>query len=316
MGLVSKVLPKNQRTMGVSMHSLVRRVPMALGPLIGGLLIGLYGTVAGVRLAFVGALALSLVALVMQQILIQDDAPAAAETSAAQIEKNPLRVMREMSPDLRALLMSDTLIRFCEQIPYAFVVLYCVVPPASSTTLVQIPAPVTDVQFGLLRAIEMATAVLVYIPVAYFADRVGKKPFVVATFVFFALFPLALLTARSFWWLVPIFMLRGLKEFGEPTRKALIMDLAPEGRKAAMFGTYYLVRDTIVALAAFAGAFLWEISPATNLLTAFGFGVIGTIWFAWHGRDFSPQPSGAVEVNATPPGYPGDRSATSPPATR
>ncbi len=35
MGLVARVLPKNKRTMGVSVHSLVRRIPMALGPLFG-----------------------------------------------------------------------------------------------------------------------------------------------------------------------------------------------------------------------------------------------------------------------------------------
>ncbi|MCU0573439.1 MAG: hypothetical protein MUC41_10635 [Syntrophobacteraceae bacterium] len=41
MSLMYKVLLHNKRTMGVSMHSLVRRIPMALGPLIGGLFIGL-----------------------------------------------------------------------------------------------------------------------------------------------------------------------------------------------------------------------------------------------------------------------------------
>jgi len=34
---------------------------------------------------------------------------------------------------------------------------------------------VTALQFGLLTAIEMATAVLVYIPVAYLADRSGRS---------------------------------------------------------------------------------------------------------------------------------------------
>ena len=43
--------------------------------------------------------------------------------------------------------------------------------------------------FGLLTTIEMATAVLVYIPVAYMADRSTKKPFVLVTFIFFTLFP-------------------------------------------------------------------------------------------------------------------------------
>ena len=55
MGLVAKALPKNKRTMGVSMHSLVRRIPMALGPILGGLCIGVWGERDGVRIAFAAA---------------------------------------------------------------------------------------------------------------------------------------------------------------------------------------------------------------------------------------------------------------------
>jgi len=87
------------------------------------------------------------------------------------------------------------------------------------------------------------------------------------------------------------------------------MDLAPAGRKASSFGVYYLLRDVVVSLAAFGGAFLWDASaatrvidtlgfgrsllpwiesiasPATNFLTAFGFGLLGTVYFALFGRD-------------------------------
>ncbi|MBU4427812.1 MAG: MFS transporter, partial [Verrucomicrobia bacterium] len=144
---------------------------------------------------------------------------------------------------------------------------------------------ITPVQFGILTGIEMATAVLVYIPVAYWADQTAKKPFVVITFFNFALFPLVLLFSHSFGAMVLAFIVRGLKEFGEPTRKALIMDLAPEDRKAGMFGLYYLVRDVVVSVAAFGGAFLWQISPAVNLLTAFGFGLLGAGYFLVFGED-------------------------------
>jgi MFS family permease len=274
MGLVARVLPKDKRTMGVSLHSLVRRVPMALGPVIGGALIKLYGVEKGVRLAFVGALALAFVAAVLQHLLIEDD----SQTSKPVAEHNPLRMWKFMSADLKQLLVADILVRFCEQIPYAFVVIWAV-------GTVQQPGTVNALQFGVLRSIEMATAVLVYIPVAYFADRSHKKPFVVMTFVFFTLFPLALLYSRSFELLVLAFILRGLKEFGEPTRKALIMDLAPEDRKAGMFGLYYLIRDVVVSVAAFGGALLWSVSPKVNLLCAFACGACGTIWFALCGRD-------------------------------
>ena len=271
MDLISKVLPMTKRTMGVSMHSLVRRVPMALGPVIGGAFIQFYGTTKGIRLAFVAALVMGAGSLVMQQFLIEEKGGSEGKVRA---EKNPIRLLKEMAPALSDLLVSDILIRFCEQIPYAFVVIWCLQQ-----------AGVSPVQFGVLSAVEMVTAMLIYIPVAYLADRSAKKPFVVMTFLFFTFFPLVLLFSRSFEALVLAFILRGLKEFGEPTRKALIMDLAPEGRKAGMFGAYYLVRDVIVSFAAFGGAFLWSQSPATNLLTAFAFGLAGTGYFILRGKD-------------------------------
>lgn len=281
MSLVAGVLPINKRTMGVSMHSLVRRIPMALGPIIGGLLIGSWGEKDGVRLAFVAALLLAVVAAVMQQKLIEEDNVGnTAQKLAKKPEKSPLRLFREMSPALKRLLISDILVRFCEQIPYAFVIVWC---------MKVIQSPVTGFQFGLLTGIEMATAMLVYIPVAYFADRSSKKPFIVITFAFFTFFPIALLYSQTFGFLVLAFILRGLKEFGEPTRKALIMDLAPEGRKAAMFGLYYLLRDVVVSLAAFGGAFLWRVGPQLNFLVAFFCGVIGTATFAALGRDMMPE---------------------------
>jgi len=148
-----------------------------------------------------------------------------------------------------------------------------------------IASPVTALQFGTLTTIEMATAVLVYIPVAYLADRSTKKPFVAITFIFFTFFPLVLLCSHSFEVLTLAFILRGLKEFGEPTRKALIMDLSPADCRAGMFGLYYMIRDVVVAFAAIGGALLWQISPEVNLLTAFGFGIVGTIGFMMFGRD-------------------------------
>ncbi len=268
MTLVSRSLPLGKRTMGVSVHSLVRRIPMALGPVIGGVLIGLYGEKTGVRLAFVAAFLLGVVSLVLQQAMIEDD------HKRGNAEKKPSRLWRFMSQDLRNLLVSDILIRFAEQIPYAFVVIWCIKNNGISA-----------VQFGLLTTVEMITAMLVYIPVAYLADRTTKKPFVLITFLNFTLFPLFLLFSHSFSMMVIAFVIRGLKEFGEPTRKALIMDLAPEEQKAGMFGLYYLIRDVIVSVAAFAGGFLWQLSPAVNLLTATACGVLGTLYFAIRGRD-------------------------------
>ena len=278
MELLARLVPKHRRTLGVSLLALVRRVPKMLGPVVGGSCIALFGVESGVRAAFLLALILALVATVVQQLWITDD-----RGQQKPPEASPRKLWKEMTPGLRNLLTADILIRFCERIPDAFVVIW-----ATRTIL----NPVSELTFGWLSAIENLTAVLIYLPVAFMADRFGKKPFVLITFGFFTLFPLVLLQSQDTGMLVAAFVLRGLKEFGEPTRKALIMDLAPEGRKAAMFGLYYLIRDIIVSLAAFGGALLWGISPELNLQVAFGFGVLGTLWFAWRGQDMSvPQKS-------------------------
>lgn len=266
MTMVSDLLPKSKRAMGVSMHSIVRRIPMGLGPVLGGALIMRYGIVTGVRLAFGLAFILGIVAIIIQQRMAPN-------------EKKPYEplhlfaLLRRFSPNLRNLLVSDILIRFCEQIPYAFVVLW-VMDILKKGAL----------EFGWLTAIEMGTAMLLYIPVAYFSDRAERKPFVVITFCFFTLFPAILYFSRTTSMLVAAFFIRGMKEFGEPTRKALIVDLSIPEARARTMGAYYLVRDTIVSLAAFGGGLLWKISPTVNLWTAFGFGVIGTIFFALFGK--------------------------------
>jgi len=277
MDIVSKALPKNKRTMGVTMHSLVRRIPMALGPIAGGWCIDKWGIEHGVRIAFGFAIVFAVVAGTLQQVLIEETEDAKARAARkSSLSGNPIKLFLEIPAPLRKLLVSDILIRFCEQIPYAYMAIWC---------MGTIAHPLSGKQFGVLTAVEMATAMLVYVPVAYFADKGNKKPFVVTTFIFFTAFPLMLLVSKSYLLLILAFIVRGLKEFGEPTRKALIMDLAPEGKKAATFGLYYLVRDTVVSVSAFASGLLWAISPATNLLTAFAFGVAGTLWFAILGSD-------------------------------
>jgi len=273
MSLISKAVPANKRTMGISIHSIVKRIPMSLGPLLGGTLISIYGTTTGIRISFIVAFVLGLVALATIHHQMENEIVAPKSSRIKELLR-----LKNFNPALKNLLVSDILIRFAEQIPYAFVVIWCVNNLG-----------VTAFQFGILTAIEMVTSVLVYIPIAYYADRYFKKPFILITFGFFTIFPLVIYFSSSFAALVIAFIIRGLKEVGEPTRKSLIMDLAPENAKAETFGTYYLFRDVVVSIAALSSAFLWNISPFTNFLTAFIFGLIGTAWYAVWGKEVKQE---------------------------
>lgn len=269
MALIVKSAGRGRAAMGISMHSIIRRFPMAAGPLLGAALIGAFGLAAGIRWAF-GISAL----LCLSGLFLLKNFAGKNE----KYEPLPLpAIWRRMDARLKNLLVSDILIRFCEQIPYVFVVIWCLDE-----------VKISPGQFGALTAIEMAVAALVYIPVARFSDQMERKPFVALTFVFFTLFPALLFFSRSWPMLILAFIVRGLKEFGEPTRKAMIVELSDEAARARTVGVYYFLRDFTTAFAAFVGGWLWQISPAANLWTAAGFGVLGTVAFVIFGKGTRP----------------------------
>ncbi len=268
LSLVSSTLKKEKQTMGVSMHSLIRRIPMALGPLFGGILIEMYGILIGARIAFMVALIFALLSLIFIYLFIEDRQEKSVPIA------NVIDTFKNMPTELRTLLVSDILIRFAEQIPYAFVVVWIMQSNQQSA-----------VSFSVLTMVEMAVAMIIYIPVAYLSEKISNKTIVSITFIFFTIFPLVLLFSTGMPMLIFAFAIRGLKEFGEPTRKALIVKLANEGSKATTFGTYYLLRDIAVSIASLFSAYLWTISPQTNFLTASAFGLLGTLIFMTFGKD-------------------------------
>jgi MFS family permease len=279
--VIATSLQSHRHTMGVGVQSMIRRVPMMLGPLLGGWLLTRFGWTDGVRYALALCIAMSLLTLAFQWFMFEPDSSGTGilPVSSSTLQKGHrqdacattfLGVVKTFTPALRELLVSDILIRFCERIPYAFVILWAMDHGG-----------VTAQQFGYLVTFEMATAMFCYIPVAHLADKYGRRPFVLITFVFFTLFPVTLLWAHDFRWLAFAFVMRGLKEFGEPARKALIIGEAVPELRARTYGAYYLIRDCTVTSGSFLGAWLWSVSPQANFIGAAICGGLGTLWFWW-----------------------------------
>jgi len=134
-------------------------------------------------------------------------------------------------------------------------------------------------RFGTLLAILFLTTLVIYLPAAKAADRVGRRPFIIVTFCAFALYPLAVIAAHDFTGLVIAFIIGGLREIGEPARKAMIVDFAQPQLRARSVGLYYLVRSLVITPAAAIGGLLWKVSPQTPFKVAGVFGVAGTFIF-------------------------------------
>jgi MFS family permease len=262
--LVGATLAASRHSMGIGIQSVIKRLPIMIAPVFGGMLIDRFGVIGGVRIALLISIFLSALTILVQRQLREEP----KQEVAASERWNFWRSVREFNAPMRRLLLSDILIRFCERIPYAWVVIFAMDYVGVSAKGI-----------GILTTVEMLAAILCIIPASHFADRYRREPFVIVTFIMFTLFPICLLLSRSFSALVIAFIIRGFKELGDTSRKALIIGYCEPQRCGQMVGTYYLVRDLIVSVGAILGAYLWNLGPALNFLGAAALGAAGTIFY-------------------------------------
>ena len=259
--IIGDSLPRERRAMGFTMQSILKRVPIVIAPIIGGALIASRGVLSGVHIGLIITLVLAAVtALLVLRINIP-----VKRAEAINIHG----IWKSFHSALKRLLISDAIIRTTEGMTGVFAILYV-------TNVLHFSVA----RYGTLVAIQMTTSILIYIPAGRIADRVGRKPFVIATFLGFALFPLAVVFASNFALLVVAFIIGGLREVGEPARKAMIVDFAKDNVRARSVGLYYLIRSLSITPAAAIGGLLWKITPQTPFVIAGVIGIIGTIVFA------------------------------------
>jgi MFS family permease len=258
--VIGDSLPRERRAMGFTMQSILKRVPIVIAPLIGGTLIASIGLVKGVHVGLLITLALAALAVVLILKLRTPDQPPHSI--------NIRGVWQSFHGVLKRLLISDIIIRTCEGMTGVLAILY-----VTNIHGVSVAA------YSTLIAIQMITSILVYIPAGRIADRIGRKPFVISTFLSFALFPIAIILAPSFAWLIVAYVIGGLREIGEPSRKAMIVDLAHDNIRARSVGLYYLLRSLSITPAAAIGGLLWKIAPQAPFIIAGVIGLVGTIVF-------------------------------------
>ncbi len=258
---IGDALPKERHAIGFTVYSILKRLPVVISPLIGGAIMGAVGLTRGVRIGLLVTLVLAACAAAL--LLSLRLPPGARDTVRMS------GVWNSFHPTLKRLLASDIVIRLCEGMADIFVVLY-----VTNVSRVTLP------EYGALIATQLTASILVYVPSGKLAERVGRKPLVVATFLCFAFYPVAVILAHNFAGLVIAFIVGGLREIGEPSRKAMIVGFAQQQLRARTVGLYYLVRSLSITPASVIGGLLWKVRPETPFVAAGVIGLLGTVLFA------------------------------------
>ena len=280
--VVGDTLAEHRRSMAFSLQSIQKRLSSLLAYFASGELVLWLGKLQGVR----AAVALSIV-LVAISLLVQYHYMRTAVSDRTRVHRRPLALLRRLDPQLRRLLVSEICVRWCDAMPRELIILYCVpiLAPLLRTSAAQTSAQlsVMAVAFyvGVLLVVMNVTSLLIYLPIGHWASKpgAGKKPFIGLTFVFFALFPLTLVTlggSWGIWGMVLAFVVSGLREFGEPARKAIITELVPADCRTQAIGIYWSARCAGIVPASLAGGLIWILAgPRTMLWCASALGVLG-----------------------------------------
>ncbi|MEZ5318091.1 MAG: MFS transporter [Vicinamibacterales bacterium] len=276
--VVGSEVPKHRRTIAFAMQSIQKRLPKIIGPAIGGIVFAAIGYWFNLVLAiaFVG------LSVVLQLLLTRRLRPKPEPRHV------PFRtILRTMPPDLKRLLTAEIFIRWGDWFARDFAVLYVVTQ--LTTTWGWSDARATETA-GWLLALMATTALLTYVPIAKWVDRSpSPRPFIGTTFLLFSIFPIALvLLPRAFaaaglpviGGFVLTYVLNGLRELGEPARKALISTGFEPDVRARAIGLYWGLRSFAFFPAPLVAAWLWtQFGPETTFLLGGTIGLVGTAWF-------------------------------------
>jgi len=266
LALTGESVRSRRRGISIAARGMLGMVPGMVAPPLGGALIWWVGLVRGVRAALFLTVLLTLVAAWLQRRYYRFPL-----TRAEQGAEDPPPPRTAMSPALKSLLVADCLLRCGSGMSAMFVVLYVLNVLGA-----------TAVEFGFLMSLAMVTAALFVLPASKLSDRFGprsRRPVVAATYLFFTAFPLALAAIPSAKWLIPVFVISGLRHVGEPARKALIIDLSEAPDRGRLIGAYHSIRAAVVFPAALAGGALWEWLPAAPFIIGASISCLGLIWF-------------------------------------
>jgi predicted MFS family arabinose efflux permease len=281
--IVGSEVPKNRRTIAFAIQSIQKRLPKVIGPAVGGAVFAAIGYWLNLTLAFslVGLSVILQMALMKRMRAKKDPAHVPFRT-----------ILRDMPRELRLLLSAEIFIRWGDWFARDFAVLYVVALLTQRFGWSEARAAETA---GGLLAVMNLTALSTYVPVAKWVDRSpSPRPFIGTTFLLFAVFPifLVVLPKLSVALGVPVmvglivtFIVNGLREIGEPARKALISTGFTPDVRARAVGLYWGLRSFAFFPAPLVAAYLWQkIGPDITFLIGGAIGLIGTVWYGISNR--------------------------------
>ncbi len=285
--IIAESLPSGRRSTGYGVYNTITRVPNIIAPLLGGILVDMYGLYRGVRMFLLMQIGASILGIIIRFINLQ-------ETIVHKKGKRPSMIptaetFRELPRPIFVMMIVSIIGSFSGRLVMDYTNLYAL-------DILKI----TPTHLGLITSIAGLVQMVFTLPSGMLADQYGRKNNIMVSRVIAPVTQYFMAAVSGFWpyMFVRSFNAIGLAfggggvQAGGSAWNALIADIVPSHKRATVNGVIGTLTAVVAAPSSVIGGWLWETfypQLPFQLSAVIGLVAAAVFWFGVH------EPKRAIE---------------------
>ena len=280
--LIAESLPQERRSSGFAAYRSVTWMPMIITSLLGGMFMDHYGVVRGVRLCLNAMLIISIAITIVRWRYIRETLETTKrrpeDAKESKSAKSIIKGLGDMPREVWVLTAVAALSGFAMRTVWSFMVVYAVEVIG-----------LTKTQWGLIGTIVSIISTVLTIPGGILADRIGRKPCIIASRVLGPLSTIGFTLSTNFWQLAVSRSVGGVAQgfggmvwgpMGGPVWQALVADCTPPEERGRMMGLMGSIAGIVSTPASWVGGYLYDnVSPKLPFQTSFALDILSLTIF-------------------------------------